>query len=416
MSVQLAQKADLMQKFNMRPGVQTKMNTVSNAPKLSSSATNVSTATSSKVGGESSLSSRAASGMALKGDAAPISFNRYANNAYVHSPRVDAKPFMDRNTAIARNSFNRQPNVEFAFGKYSSDPTGTPLRPSDYTKMLNQYNAMYMAQNPYGMLNQMQTNNNPMDLASVAKMSFDIGKNIIGLVKDIKASNTESPKESDIAKLNANTASMISSADSSADLVEARAEIKEDIEQNKIEQNKLSEDIGEDTKLRDDAKGQLDTVSGNISSLTREISALKVSGMKDGVDNSAQIKEKEAKLAELKKQQQELEATIKNLDKSISENEKQLESKQEQAKALEAQHTKAQAKEDKLEKKEAKELNKISSKLDDLKAKIEKEEDKGKKQELIAKYNAQVNEFNGVLKGANSDVTSQFQAMSQYEG
>ena len=274
MSVQLAQKADLMQKFNMRPGVQTKMNTVSNAPKLSSSATNVSTATSSKVGGESSLSSRAASGMALKGDAAPISFNRYANNAYVHSPRVDAKPFMDRNTAIARNSFNRQPNVEFAFGKYSSDPTGTPLRPSDYTKMLNQYNAMYMAQNPYGMLNQMQTNNNPMDLASVAKMSFDIGKNIIGLVKDIKASNTESPKESDIAKLNAagnSEMSQIQGAKSKSEVQQVLTDI--DNKQATLKQSDEAIDLAyaKNVQLQAQTEGLLSETTAKIATENKNI-------------------------------------------------------------------------------------------------------------------------------------------------
>ena len=389
-----------------RASIRTNANEKTSAPKLAAKTTNVTAAASANVSRTGSANNiRFQATQALGSSQRMHTFSR--NAAYSDSPFVSGFRNPTPNDFVMRNvGLNIGASIENGF---SLTPRGQRREVGRYFDMLAK-------------LNQHQCQGNTgADKVSTMAMLNQLGQIAGTVAKEIKGANAaaETKKQQSLQQLGsdvAKTISGISSADSSADLVETRAEIKGHIEENKGEQNKLSAEIKADTDLRKEAQGQLDTVSGNISSLTREISALRISGMKDGVDNSAQIKEKEAQLKELKQQQQELETTVKNLDKSISENEQKLETKKEQAETLEAQHNKAQAKEDKLEQKETKELNSISNKLASLKEKIEKEDDNNKKQELIAKYNAHVSNYNNILDGANADVTSQFQAIENYAG
>lgn len=392
-----------------RASIRTNANEKTSAPKLAAKTTNVTAAASANISRSSSSNNTKYQATKALGNAQRCqTFTRNATNA--NTPFVPGF----RNPSIAdfqaKSGFFVAKNTDVVVTNYGTLSARAQDRLDK--KVADFYAALY---------NSRCSGNNSGDKYSTFAMLNQLGQIAGTVAKEIKGANAaaETKKQQSLQQLGsdvAKTISGISSADSSADLVETRAEIKGHIEENKGEQNKLSAEIKADTDLRKEAQGQLDTVSGNISSLTREISALRISGMKDGVDNSAQIKEKEAQLKELKQQQQELETTVKNLDKSISENEQKLETKKEQAETLEAQHSKAQAKEDKLEQKETKELNSISNKLASLKEKIEKEDDNNKKQELIAKYNAHVSNYNNILDGANVDVTSQFQAIENYAG
>lgn len=399
-----------MQKFNMRPGVQTKMNTSSSTPKLSSSAQSATVATSAKVGGGSSISERAASGIALRGDTGVFTF-----------PRTSSKPFFNTNgSAAARNAYVRPQNTTVAYGMFAQDPIAMSQRESKMNRTLNALNA----QNTYGMLNQMQANN-PMDLASVAKMSFDIGKNIIGLVKDVKASNTTSS----LSTTSTSSASNANNANTSAEVKQSITDI--DTKQAKLEGEikKLNEQIETDTKTLSDTTTKLGKVETQITSenqniqrqagtimklesqITMQKSMLSTStGLaKTGLEN--QIAQMEKQLQEAKDSKEASEKNLKeklepqkesltgikeNTEKALRQAKADVESKTIEKESLQKTEDKLTKKLDKLEDKEDAKLDKMYSELMKINNDFRKETDEGKKSKLKAEYAKQVKDYNAL--------------------